>query len=305
MTSEQTKNFDSENALKAKKYEKVANRLIVFGTIVLLTGAVIFVIPHGYHDKFGAFGEFFGGIVGSVWTLAGVVLFYSALKAQQREFEVQREQLELQRNELKLQRQETELQRKEFERQTVQLVHQNETLAVQKFENTFFHMLNLHNDIVVSNETRDEKEGKQWAKTLYVRFIGNYQRTCSRDPELTKIEAVQKTYQFFKKRPEYLDRYFSNLKYALNFIHKSNIKDKFFYIGVIRAQLTIHEQLFLFYFALSDFSNNEFRIILEEYSFFEELPLDELIDSDHKDYFDMKAFKRPNFSDDQITINDQ
>ena len=280
----------NERQKKRDRYEGIANILIFVGVIVLVVGFYIFMNPMRPLEDFGAYGEYFGGIVGSIWTLAGVILFYAALKAQQREFEVQRQQLEMQRKELQLQRQETELQRKEFERQTQQLITQNNTLNVQKFENTIFHMLQLHNEIVVSNESRDL--GKKWAKSLYIRFIGNYQRNLERTPELTKMECIEKTYRFFKMRPEYLDRYFRNLMYILKFVEHANIDNKIFYIGLIRAQLTIHEQLFLFYFSLSEFSSKEFRSILEEYRFFEELPLDELIDSEHKALMNEKAFEK-------------
>lgn len=273
---------------KVNNYERAAKYLITIGGIILLSGVVIFYLPEAEINRFGAFGEYFGGIVGSFWALAGVVLFYAALKKQGLEFLMQREQLELQRKELKLQRVETELQRKEFERQTQQLVTQNETLAIQKFENTFFHLLNLHNDIVNSNEARDL--GKKWAKSLYVRFIGHYQRIRQRDEALSSMEAVKKAYERFPKRLEYLDRYFNNLRYLINFIDKATIPNKKFYTDVIKAQFTVHEMLFFFYYGVSDFCDDEYRNVLEKYSMFSSMPLDELIDRSHKDIYSDEAF---------------
>src|SRR5688572_25788751 len=43
--------------------------------------------------RFGQFGEFIGGIVGSLWALAGVFLFFATLTYQKREFELQRSEL--------------------------------------------------------------------------------------------------------------------------------------------------------------------------------------------------------------------
>lgn len=288
--------FDDNEINKAGMfYEKGSTIAIVIGALFFVGGAFIFLNQDSNLEQYGAFGEFFGGIIGSFWSLAGVLLFYAALKTQSKEFIIQRQQLELQRdelklqrNELKLQRYETELQRKEFERQTEQLIHQNATLAVQKFENTFFHLLGLHNDIVNSNESREL--GKKWAKELYLRFIGNYQRISGREEELNKLELIQKAYHLFPKRIEYFDRYFNNLYYVLNFIHRSNIEDKYFYASIVRAQLTVFEQLFLFYFGLSEFSNSEFKDILQRYHFFEEIPLDELIDMSHTEYYSQDAF---------------
>lgn len=291
----QNEKKDKSNISNVNKYEAYARNFIILGSIVFILGIIVLFTPNNYLERFGTFGEFFGGIIGSIWALAGVFLFYSALKNQAREFEVQREQLELQRdelklqrNELKLQRFEAELQRKEFERQTTQLVTQNETLSIQKFENTFFHLLSLHNDIVNSNEAKDL--GKKWAKTLYIRFIGNYQRIKEREENLSKIETIKRTYQLFQKRMEYLDRYFNNLTYCFKFIELSQIPSKDFYVSLVRAQLTVPEQLFLFYYTLSDFAGVELKSILEKYTFFSELPTDELIEINHLQFYDQSAF---------------
>jgi len=79
-------------------------------------------------DMFGATNTLFSGLA-----FAGVIF---AILLQRKEFELQRNQLELQRNEL-------ELTRAEFR-------EQNETLKTQRFENTYFHMLTLHNELVES-----------------------------------------------------------------------------------------------------------------------------------------------------------
>lgn len=67
----------------------------------------------------GLFGDFFGGVVGSLWALAGVFLYFSALKVQQ-------EQLEAQKNDIK----------------------QNEKLiSQQQFESIFFGLLQTQKDL--------------------------------------------------------------------------------------------------------------------------------------------------------------
>jgi hypothetical protein len=47
------------------------------------------------NERLGQFGDFIGGIVGSLWALAGVVLFYSALVYQRRTFELSAEDIEI------------------------------------------------------------------------------------------------------------------------------------------------------------------------------------------------------------------
>lgn len=72
-----------------------------------------------FGDKFGAINALFSGLA-----FAGIIFT-----------------IFLQKRELTLQREEIEETRKEF-------IQQNETLKKQRFENTFFQMLQLHNDIV-------------------------------------------------------------------------------------------------------------------------------------------------------------
>ena len=49
--------------------------------------------PDDLNTRFGQFGEFIGGIVGSLWALAGVFLFFATLTYQKREFQLQRSEL--------------------------------------------------------------------------------------------------------------------------------------------------------------------------------------------------------------------
>lgn len=56
-------------------------------------------------------GDFIGGVVGSIWSMTAIFLFYLALELNRKEFNLQREQLELQRIELKNQNIESQLNR--------------------------------------------------------------------------------------------------------------------------------------------------------------------------------------------------
>ena len=54
--------------------------------------------------KTGQTGDFIGGLVGSIWSFAGVLLFFLSLKLQREEFELQREELKSQRFEFQISR---------------------------------------------------------------------------------------------------------------------------------------------------------------------------------------------------------
>lgn len=55
-------------------------------------------------DKTAQVGDFIGGLVGSLWSFAGIILFFLALLLQMKEFKSQREELSNQRKEFKLNR---------------------------------------------------------------------------------------------------------------------------------------------------------------------------------------------------------
>ncbi|WP_299768069.1 hypothetical protein [uncultured Dokdonia sp.] len=72
-------------------------------------------------DKVGQLGDFIGGVIGSIWALAGVILFYAALNKQSEALEDQKaattaaiKSLNIQSTELQLQREELSATRKEF-----------------------------------------------------------------------------------------------------------------------------------------------------------------------------------------------
>ena len=138
--------------------------LIFFGIIIFLWNDFNFSIDKKISsEKFGAFGDFIGGIVGSLWALAGVILFYVALKEQRKDFTTNRKVLNAQSETLKQQIKEFELQRKE-------LTETREIFKIQKFETSFFNLLKFHNDVVnslVIEITRTKTSRKEKEKEVY------------------------------------------------------------------------------------------------------------------------------------------
>ena len=89
-------------------FEKISKYILVLGLCLLLVVAYIFsvgedlfIINSGIKsDKIGQFGDIIGGVIGSLWTLASILLFYSALKEQRKSLEKQTEAIDVQRQEL-------------------------------------------------------------------------------------------------------------------------------------------------------------------------------------------------------------
>ena len=78
----------------------------------------------------GTFGDQFGAVNALFSGLAFTGLIYTII--------LQRRDLAMQRDDLRLQREELALTRQEMEEQTAEFQKQNETLRIQRFENTFF-----------------------------------------------------------------------------------------------------------------------------------------------------------------------
>ncbi|WOK07475.1 putative phage abortive infection protein [Imperialibacter roseus] len=131
--------------------EKASVVLIFLGVVLIALGLLLFLwndLQLSYsapinNDKFGQFGDFIGGIVGSIWALAGVILFYVALTEQ--------------RKDLKINQQVLQQQIKEFELQRKELEETRQVFNLQKFDNTFFNLLKVQNDIFNSMSVDSRK----------------------------------------------------------------------------------------------------------------------------------------------------
>ena len=177
----------------------------------------------------------------------------------------------IERHELTLQRKDLSLQRKEF-------ATQNETLQLQRFENTFFNMLTLQQRIVLDLCHKDEHSGKtvQGRELFFYAFEHLPHRTKSIDGkeenlagmrmylELKGLEAYDKCHT-----PSYFDHYFRHLYTIIKFIDNSaflSFADKYKYTTMVRATLSRYELVWLFYNGLSEVGNPKFKRLIERYS---------------------------------------
>lgn len=91
-----------EHAVK-KNYVRLANFLIVTGIIILLV--FLFKLSSNFSiignkillDESSKVGDFVGGLVGSIWALASVLLFYSTLVTQREDFNSQQKEVVINR----------------------------------------------------------------------------------------------------------------------------------------------------------------------------------------------------------------
>jgi hypothetical protein len=241
-----------------------------------------------FGDKFGAVNALFSGLA-----FAGLIIT-----------------LLYQKEELKLQREELNGQKKEFE-------EQNKTLKRQRFENTFFNMLSLQQEIV-SNLSYE------WI------FISNYHFSLSEVLKPTKTKNTYNGREVFEAIFEYVDienkshskyrngirnyiesfgiddfvniislsrfdHYFRHLYHIFKYVDTSDLiedDERYDYTSIIRSQLSDYELVMLFYNCLSENGKDKFKPLIEKYTVFNNLRDDLLVKSEHKVKYKESAYNR-------------
>lgn len=205
----------------------------------------------------------------------------------------------LQRNELALQRKELELTRNEVRGQKEQLKAQNVTLEHQRFENTFFSLLNLFSDLVNSIEIGQPLSGNSLkGRACFSLFFNEFQNAYGNVKMETKSQDLlvlcKGSYdRFAGSRQIYVGHYFRTLYNIIKFVANSEVGNKQIYVNLVRAQLSSPELNLLFYNCLSDYGNKKFKPFVEQFGLLENMELSHLLDPRHKDLYLESAFKSP------------
>lgn len=215
----------------------------------------------------GTFGDMFGAVNALFSGLAFVGVVFAIL---------------LQSNELRLQRKELKLTRDELEGQKLQLEAQNQTLKKQNFENTFFELLRLQNDITNSIDLVDENnrvtKGRDCFKVFYERFKKLWGRNVVQFQGNSELERINKTYlAFYEGHQSEFGHYFRSMYNIIKLVDSSPIEDKRLYTNFIRAQLSSFELALLFYNSLSEMGCDKFKPLIEKYSLLKTVPMKALI----------------------------
>lgn len=240
-----------------------------------------------FGDKFGAINSIFSGLAfgGIIFTIL------------------------LQKKELRLQREELRDTRKVF-------ITQNETLEKQKFENTFFQMLNLFHSIINSLEVNNGIKGvthkgrdcfqyfvreliKEESDLLYNIKKHNTKHNIDIivhgiDLELDQIINIyDDVYQNYKS---HLSHYFRTLYHIVKLVNDSDVSNKKQYISLVRAQLSSYEQVLLFYNCLHPNGIEKFKPLIEKYSLLHNIDSNELLHYSHyeSEFYAKSAFENEN-----------
>lgn len=253
---------------------------LIFPIVMILWGSLAYIIPslypkqQDYPQTFEAINALFSGLA-----FGGIIIA-----------------IFFQKEDLKLQRRELELTRKELEGQKEQLKLQNETIKSQIFENTFFQLLRLQNDLINSIEHKKHLssqmlKGRDCFSTFYVMLHERYNKQKEENPCLDELELINKIYlDLFNSIQGKVGHYFRNLYNIIKFVKKSSTMDKRFYTNLVRAQLSSYELLLLCYNCLSELGREKFKPLIEEFALLKTVPLKELLHHEHIHNYHPSAF---------------
>lgn len=269
-------------------------------------------------DKIGQFGDFIGGIVGSLWALAGVILFYLALKEQRKDIQINQQTLKTQVTALNHQIEEFKLQTEELAETRKVFKEQGETLRIQRFENTFFQLLQLHHELIDKLrmeidfgyfgeahkfEERDVfLESTKVLKTLLPKTtykVPDSFEIMDIDKEISSIDEaynqlILKYKEFYYvQTKQILSNYYRNIYHIYKFIRYSNLIDvgsKQFYASIVRAQLSSDELYLILYNSLiPGLGKPKFLSLVKEFKIMKNFDFGLIAEYKyHKDIFDQE-----------------
>lgn len=258
---------------------------IAFALLVIAASLYIYNfyqqnISHKSQD-WGTFGDFMGGTLNPLFALLSLFAIIYTIR-------IQTEELELTRDEMKKSNQSQEQQSQSLQRQT--------------FENTFFKMIDLHNQIVNSflliqkyKIIKNPMRGVISGEPDMIKAPQNYQvlgidikiednrdyrgrevmyqllnifRQCKKIGETFNNAPYEAFHEEFQNVIGY---YFGTIYQILKFIDNSTITDKERYSALYRSQFSAFELELLFYHGAGEIGKHKFMPLLIKYEFFEHL----------------------------------
>lgn len=257
--------------------------MIVMVLVLFLSNLCLVFLPYDENER-GTFGDQFGAVNALFSGLAFAGLIYTII--------LQRHDLKLQRRDLRLQREELALTRKEMEEQTAEFEKQNETLKIQRFENTFFNMMSQFQEVVnnltvmvTTSSGIYESKGRdvfqaQFEKTMVYVDLKNEAKNKARFRGMKDaLEKYNLDGYLYSDTPTCFDHYFRLLYRILKFVKTTSLvttyEEEYEYTAMLRAVLSRYELVWLFYNGLT-YGEDKLKPLIERYAMLSNLRTDML-----------------------------
>jgi hypothetical protein len=280
---------DRENSFKCGI--RICIALAVIFVILGFVAAFIGYRPPRADDNFlndlGNFGSYLQGTTASFWSLAGLLIIFVAFLAQKQQ---------LMRQEIELKNQE-----KQFDLQ-------QQSIKLQNFENSFFQLLNLHNQNVsqmrisveqFASVSSNEYDGRKCFQILHNLLHAVYgTRTAEQSADVK--HAAEFYSRMFDVYQASLGHYFRTLYHVIKFVDESEAlklenadadkNNRRRYTSLVRAQLSAFELELLFYNGISPYGE-KFKPLIEKYGLLENFNTAHLLSPKHEDFYAKAAFE--------------
>jgi hypothetical protein len=160
--------------------------------------------------------------------------------------------------------------------------HQHEIMRLEQFNNRFFQMLEIFNNVrkdIYTFSCNDIKKGEMIFEILAEKLINHFAEV-----DIENLKDLEDAYESFNE--EYnlcLKYYFLNLYQVLNYIENDypskDEKQKKKYANIVRAQLSQNELFLLFYngVGIVNIVGSEYKSLIEKYNFFEHVSIKSMV----------------------------
>lgn len=265
---------------------------VIVGFLLFVIGGYFFFNPScSIQLSLNELGDYLAGAVGGFWALAGLFFIYVAFLGQML-------QLRTQKLELKYSKIEVMSTRLEVMGQKEQMMEQNATLRQQRFENTFFQLLSLHNEII--NTLQIDIDGEYFAKRecfkASVEALRKYENEALTFDYKENLSVIRDLFnEFTFVYGYYFKHYFNNLYNIFKFVHLSeaiDAKDKEFYANLAKAQLSDDEIVFLFYYIVGS-EQTGLKFLDQTYNILQHVNELSLFNEEHLAVYDKWQAKDP------------
>lgn len=159
-------------------------------------------------------------------------------------------------------------------------------------ESTFFEMLSLHNSIVHAMDVQRRNQDALHGRDCFRHFVKVMREAYEKSTKPTELERVIEGHEvLWEQFYGDLAHYYRYLYNVIRFIDENmDDKNKVRYIRILRAQLNDDEMVVLFYNGLTDRAR-KFKVYIEAFSLFDNLPKERLFKLEHKDFYNPRAFE--------------
>ncbi|WP_377702119.1 putative phage abortive infection protein [Pseudoduganella sp. UC29_71] len=247
----------SERLLDEARATQTVMRLAVgLGVVFAIAVVGVYMANFGSieadHERWGQFGDYFGGTLNPVFSFLGLVAIVVTMR----------------------------LQISQLRQATEDNIRQSKRADLVQFQATFFQLLEFHNKIVgeavIATGFGDFLRGREAFRLIVARLDSIRFRD-----DVSDGRGVVEIYEsIYVKNQDLLAHYFRNLYHVIKFIDMNDFSDQQYYADLLRAQLSSSEATLLFYNGLSQWGVKRAKPLIERYGLLKTLPAELVLPPD-------------------------